>query len=128
VTSGLAKYLQDGGTIDFESDALPDFPEAVGFMIHGINGSMVIPIVALALLIVAFLAKFPGAVAWAAGVLALVAVQVTLGFMGHSLSMLAFLHGVNALLLFGTALMTGRRVDGLGHHSPVDDRRPVAAA
>jgi len=39
VTSGLAKYLQDGGTIDFESDALPDFPEAVGFMIHGINGA-----------------------------------------------------------------------------------------
>ena len=61
-------------------------------------------------------------------VLALVVLQVVLGFMGHSLSALAFLHGVNALLLFGTALVAGRRVGGLATQAPPAARQAVPAS
>lgn len=128
VSSGLAKFIEGGGTIDFESDSLPDFPEATGFVIHGMNGMMVIPLVALVLVIVAFLAKLPGGLAWAGAVLALVVLQVALGLMGHSMSIAAFVHGVNALLLFGVALVAGRRVDRVGTDASAEARRTVPAA
>ena len=127
VSSGLAKYLEGGGTIDFESESLPDFPEATGFVIHGMNGMMVIPAVALVLVVVAFLAKVPGGLAWAGGVLALVVLQVALGLMGHSVTIAAFVHGVNALLLFGVALIAGRRVDRVGTDASADARHTVSA-
>ena len=108
-SAGIGQYLAQGGTIDFESGALPAFPEAVGLMIHGMNGMYVIPVFALALLVVAFLAKIPGGVMRAVIVLVLVALQITLGILGHELTALAFLHGVNALALFGTAFWSGMR-------------------
>ena len=52
-SSGLVKYLAQGGTIDFESTEAPPVPEFLGLMIHGMNGMFVIPIVAIVLLIVA---------------------------------------------------------------------------
>ncbi|WP_068396415.1 hypothetical protein [Kribbia dieselivorans] len=107
--AGMEKYLQDGGTIDFQSESLPDFPEATGFMIHGMNGMMVIPLVALILLGVAFAAKIPGGVMFAGVIVALVALQIALGLMGHSVAFMGLLHGINALILFGTALVAGRR-------------------
>lgn len=108
-SAGIAIYLAEGGTIDLASGTMPDFPEAVGLMIHGMNGMYAIPIVALALLVVAFFAKIPRGSMWAGIVLALVALQVTLGLLGHEMTTLAFLHGVNALALFGTALAAGLR-------------------
>lgn len=109
--AGLGKWVNEGGVFDkavFESEQSP-FPEVVGFIVHGINGSMVIPAIALALLVVSFFAKIPGGVKWAGIVLLLVAVQVTLGFAGHDLPALGALHGLNALALFGTAFYTARR-------------------
>ena len=50
-SSGLVKYLAQGGTIDFESTEAPPVPEFLGLMIHGMNGMFVIPIVAIVLLI-----------------------------------------------------------------------------
>ena len=47
--SGLGLWVEDGGVFDksvLESEANP-FSEATGFMIHGINGTMVIPVLAL---------------------------------------------------------------------------------
>lgn len=126
-SSGLVKYLTEGGTIDLESGAPPPFPEAMGIMIHAMNGMLVIPLVALVLLGVAFAAKLPGGVMWAGVVLALVVLQVVLGFMGHALSAMAFLHGVNALLLFGAALVAGRRAGGLSSQAPVG-RQAVPAS
>lgn len=108
-SAGIGQYLAQGGTVDFESQELPNFPEAVGLMIHGMNGMYVIPVVALALLITSFFAKVPRGTMRAAVVLVLVVLQVTLGLLGHSVTALAFLHGVNALALFGTALWTGMR-------------------
>ena len=79
----------------------------MGFMIHGMNGMFVIPALALILLIVSFFAKIRRGVAFAAGVFGLVILQVTLGLFGHGIPLLGFLHGVNALLLFTTALLAG---------------------
>ena len=109
--AGLFLWItRDGGTIDqatLESESLPPFPEAAGFMLHGMNGMMVIPVVALLLLVVSFFAKLPRGVAWAVGVAVLVALQVTLGILGHSVSIAGLTHGINAMVLFTVALLAG---------------------
>jgi hypothetical protein len=109
--AGLGHWVDEGGTLDkaaFESEDL-EFDGVVGFMIHGMNGMMLIPLVALILLIVSFFAKVPGGVGRAALILGLVVLQVALGIFGHDVPALGALHGINALLLFGTAIMTGIR-------------------
>lgn len=109
--AGLGKWVQDGGVFDkslMESEGSP-FPEVIGFMIHGLNGTMVIPALALILLIVSFFSRIPGSVKWAGLVLLLVVVQISLGLLGHDIPALGALHGLNALLLFTTALYTARR-------------------
>ncbi|RYV49671.1 hypothetical protein [Pengzhenrongella frigida] len=110
--AGLGKWVEDGGVLDQSVMESEDsvFPEVVGFVIHGMNGMMVIPAVALILLVVSFFAKFPGAVKWAGLVLLLVALQITLGLLGHEIPALGALHGLNALLLFSAAVYSARRV------------------
>ena len=82
--AGLGKWVDGGGVLDkavMESDESP-FPEVIGFAVHGINGMMIVPAIALLLLVSSFFAKVSGAVKWAAVVLLLVVVQVTLGLAG----------------------------------------------
>jgi hypothetical protein len=114
--AGLGIWIdQDGGVLDkatMESEGTP-FPEIVGFMIHGLNGQMIIPALALILMIVSFFAKVPGGVKWAGFVLLAVVVQVLLGMFLHEVSALGMLHGINALLLFGLATMAGVRAQRL---------------
>lgn len=108
--AGLSIWVDQGGVLDaaaFEDENL-SFTGMAGFMIHGMNGMMIIPILALALLILSFFAKTPGAIRNAALVLGLVVLQVTLGLFGHENAYVGMLHGVNALVLFGAALHTGR--------------------
>ena len=129
--AGLGIWIEeDGGVLDkaaFESgESL--FPELVGFMIHGINGMMVIPALALLFLIVSFFAKVPGGVKWAGLVLLAVVVQVALGLFGHSVSLLGGLHGLNALLLFGLAVTAGRRVSSAPHAPEHVDREMATTA
>ena len=78
---GLGKWIQEGGVLDksvMESEVTA-FPEEVGFMVHGLNGQMIVPVVALLLLIVSFFAKVPRGVVLAGTVVGLVALQVLLG-------------------------------------------------
>lgn len=110
--AGEGKWVMEGGVLDkavIESREFV-FPEVLGYAVHGINGSIVVPLVALALLVTSFFAKTPGGVKWAGLVLLLVAAQASLGFAGHSIPVLGALHGLNALLLFSTAVYTGLRV------------------
>ena len=107
-SAGLGLYIAEGGVVDASAqEGPPPFPEVMGFMIHGMNGMFVIPALALILLIVSFFVKVRHAVTFAAGVLVLVVLQVTLGLLGHGIPLLGFLHGINALLLFTTALLAG---------------------
>lgn len=128
--AGLGIWVdRDGGVLDkaaFESEEML-FPELVGFMIHGINGMMVIPLLALVLLIVSFFAKVPGGVKWAALVLLAVVVQVALGLFGHEAAVFGALHGVNALVLFSVAVWAGKRVRTASDHvaTTADERQLV---
>jgi hypothetical protein len=109
--AGLGKWVEEGGVLDkaaMESEESP-FPEVVGFMLHGINGMMVIPAIALLLLIASFFARIPRGVRWAGLVFALVVVQINLGFLGHGIPAVGALHGLNALLLFSAAVYAARR-------------------
>lgn len=111
--SGLFLWISGGGSIDqatLESaEASPPFPEVLGFVLHGMNGMTVIPVVALLLLVVSFFAKIPRGIAFAVGVAVLVALQVTLGILGHSVSIAGLSHGINALVLFTVAMLAGLR-------------------
>ena len=86
------------------------FTEVFGILVHGINGTFVIPGIALALLIVSFFTKVRGAIKWAVIVFVLVVAQGQIGFLGHEFPLAGALHGLNALALFGVALYTGRRL------------------
>lgn len=126
--AGLGKWVADGGVLDkavMESDESP-FPEVVGFAIHGINGMMIIPLLALLLLISSFFTRIPGAVKWAALVLVLVVVQVTLGLFGHGIPALGALHGLNALALFSTAVYTARRARHVAASPSAEPRERLA--
>jgi hypothetical protein len=107
---GLGKWVEGGGVLDkavMESQATA-FPEELGFAVHGINGQMVVPVLALVLLVVAFFAKLPRGVALAGAVLGLVVLQVLLGMLGHGLPALGLLHGATAVVLFAVAVIAAR--------------------
>ena len=122
--AGLGIWVdRDSGVLDkaaFESEE-PIFPEAVGFFIHGMNGMMVIPALALIFLIVSFFSKVPGGPLWAGLVALAVVVQVALGLFGHENALFGALHGINALILFSLAAMAGKRVSSVtGTERPVE--------
>jgi hypothetical protein len=110
--AGLGKWVQGGGVLDkatMESEGLP-FTELIGIIVHAINGTFVVPGIALVLLILSFFTKVRGAIKWAAIVFVLTVVQGQLGFLGHEFTAAAAVHGLNALVLFGAAIYAGRRM------------------
>jgi hypothetical protein len=124
--SGLAIWIDEGGVADaaaFEGEA--PFPEFVGLIVHGINGMMVVPALALLLLISSFFAKVPQGVKWAAIVLVLVVTQVALGLFGHEASIFGALHGLNAFLLLGAAGYTAHRARDRVAAVPARERQLV---
>jgi hypothetical protein len=108
--AGLSKWVEDdGGVLNKQVlDGDPEFAGVGGFATHGINGTMIIPILVLLLLIVSFFAKVPGGVRSAAILLLLVAVQVFLGIFSHSVPYVIVLHVLNAFAILGVAIMAGR--------------------
>ena len=109
---GLAKYVDDGHTVTksmFDEGADTHFTGIGGLALHGMNGTMLIPLIGLLFLIVSFFAKVPKGVMWAAITFGLIIVQVALGIFAHSVPALGILHGPNALLLFGVAIMAFMR-------------------
>ena len=117
---GLSKWVrEDGGTLDasvFAEGATVEVGGEIGFMLHGISGTLLIPLVALILVIVSFFAKVPGGTKWALIVFGVVVVQYALAFLGRmaSLPALGALHGLNALILFGVAVTAAMRVRTAG--------------
>jgi hypothetical protein len=77
---------------------------------HSITGSILIPLAALALLIVSFFAKLPGGVKWAAIVFGLVVLQILLAYTSYSAPIVGLLHGLNAFAVAGIAETAARRV------------------
>jgi hypothetical protein len=107
---GFFKFVDDGAVIDKASkESGETFDGVVGFIVHGINGMMIVPLLALVLLVVSFFAKVPGGVKWAGILVGLVVVQVLLGMFAHELPWLGGLHGLNALAVFTVALLAAHR-------------------
>jgi len=125
--AGLFKWIDDGATLDsgvvksWEEDP-PTFTGAIGHFIHLMNGQFLIPVIGLALLIVAFFAKVAGGVKWAAIIFASIVVQVMAGLMAESAPWLGLVHGLNAFVLFSAAILAARAA------KPADVREPVAVA
>lgn len=92
-----------------------------------INGQMVIPALAVLLLVASFFAKLPGGVRWAGIVVGAVVVQVLLGLFAHGLPALGLLHGINALIVFSTAVVAARlsRAERGERRAPVSERAEV---
>jgi hypothetical protein len=112
---GESTFIDGGGVIDkalVESETA-DFEGVIGFPIHGINGQFVVPLIGLALLVVAFFAKIDRGVALAASTFGLIVLQVLLGMFGHGLPLLGLLHGLNALLIFGAAVAAVRAASAM---------------
>ncbi|MEP6760384.1 MAG: hypothetical protein ABJA93_03365 [Sporichthyaceae bacterium] len=109
--AGLGKWVADDGgvlnkqVVDSENAS---FPGVGGFATHAINGTMIIPILVLLLLIASFFAKVPGGVRSAAILLLLVALQVFLGIFSHSVPYVIVLHVLNAFAILGIAIIAGR--------------------
>lgn len=113
--AGLGKWVGDeGGVLDKQTmdDSSTSYTGVVGFMIHGINGEMIIPLLVLALLVVSFFAHVRGGVRLAVVILGLVVVQVGLGIFLDSVPYLALLHGANAFAILGAAVAAGTRARG----------------
>jgi hypothetical protein len=104
----IGGYVSGGGTLDSATLDSGKYPGAGGGDLHG-TGAIVVAILALLLLISSFFAKIPGGVKWAAIVFGLVVLQWALAFVSFSVPALGFLHGINALVLFGCAMMAGMR-------------------
>jgi hypothetical protein len=104
---GIGKYIEDGHTVNKSmiDDSNVSFTGLGGLALHGINGMMLIPLIGLLFLIVSFFAKVPKGVMWALITFGLIIVQVALGLFAHSVPALGILHGPNAIVLFGAAVM-----------------------
>jgi hypothetical protein len=108
--AGLGHWIEDGATVNKHVlDNEPSFTGSWGFAVHGINGEMLIPLLALILLIVSFFAKVAGGTRWALYILGLIVVQVVLGVSQGDVPYLGLLHGANALAIFSIAILTAQR-------------------
>ena len=107
--SGLASYVDDGHRVAKGTLENAHYIGVGGYALHSVNGMMVIPLLAIALLVVALVAKIPGGARSAGILLVLIVVQVGLGAAAGSVPVLGAVHGILALAVFGFATMIGVR-------------------
>jgi hypothetical protein len=74
--------------------------------------ALIIPILAIAMIVTAFVIKRPGALKWAGYVFGDVLLQWVLAIIAFSASGIGVLHGVNAFVMIGLAEMAARQVSG----------------
>lgn len=123
---GLLNHVSEGGVVDkalLESRQAGGVGE-LGFVLHALVGGGVIPLLAIALLVVSFFVGARGSRLWAAIVLGLVVLQVTLGFSIIAIPYLGLIHGANALAIVVAASVAALRVRGVrraGAREPVSD-------
>ncbi|WEO78608.1 hypothetical protein BJQ94_06125 [Cryobacterium sp. SO2] len=96
----------------------------VGFITHSIVGQYVIPLLALALLVIALVGRI--GIRWAAWLLVAVLVQVMLGYISFGLPGLGLLHGVNAFVVLALAEMGAASVRATSTQTPVAERSSAA--
>lgn len=121
----MGGWVAEGGTLD-KAALEGSFPGSEGGELHG-TGAMVVAVLGLLLLISSFFAKIPGGIKWGVIVFAFVVLQWAFAFLAFAVPALGFLHGVNALLLFGVAVTAAGRVgSAVPAPATADARMPVA--
>jgi hypothetical protein len=118
----IDKAKDHGDTITNASSKLDG---GAGYGIHALIGTLVIPVVAIILFIIAFMAHVPDGVKWAGFILLDVVVQVVLGIAAHGAAALGWFHGPNALLLFALGIYTARRATTALATEPVSAAAPA---
>ena len=109
---GMLNLVAEGGVVDkalleaFQAGGVGE----LGFAIHGIVGAGLMPLLAIALLVVSFFVHVRGAKLWAGITLGLVVLQVTLGFAIVGVPYLGLIHGANALAVVVAATIAALRV------------------
>jgi len=110
--AGFGHWIdEDGGVANkalFDNDNA-DFGGKTGFIIHGMNGMMIIPLLVLLLLIISFFAKVEGASKRAGILVGMVVLQVFLGILSHDIPGAIIFHALNAFGIFTMAAFTGYR-------------------
>ena len=115
--AGLGHWIdKDGGmvnkaVIDSWDKHPPKWRGSGGFALHGIDGTLFIPVLTIIFLIVSLFAakQVQGAAARAGILFGMVAVQVVLGIALHDVVVLAPLHALNAFGIFAMAVVTVRK-------------------
>lgn len=111
--AGMGHWVdKDGGVVNkalIDSDKA-SFPGVGGFATHGINGTMIIPLLVLVTLVVSFFAKVQGASKTAGIIVGLVVLQVFLGILSHDIPYAIMLHVLNAFAIFSFAVMSAIRL------------------
>ncbi len=126
IASGWFQVLNnaDSGAV-FDKNSERNWAQAA----HGEVGIMVIPILAIALLILSFFARIPGGVKWAAITFGVVLLQIALAFVGFFVPVLGTLHGINAFALAAVASIAARKARLAETATPpVDAAAPVTTA
>lgn len=114
---GLTDWISnDNGVVDKAllecTDCEQEFTAEWGFAIHMFfNGLLLIPLLSLILLVVSFFAKVDRGVILAVTIVGLIALQIiVLPMLSREVDpIFGAVHGINALVLLGVALMAGRR-------------------
>jgi hypothetical protein len=115
--AGLGHWINDDGgqlnkaVLDSWEDNPPDWTGSIGFPIHGMNGMMLIPLIAIVFLVVSLLANktVPGAAQRGSILFGMVALQVFLGLTSHEVVFLAPLHALNGFGIFAMSVLTVRK-------------------
>jgi heme A synthase len=109
-SAGLGHWIySDGHTVTkatLEEGSGVDFTGRWAGIVHGENGAMIVPLLAIAFLVVGIVTRkqVHHGLRWAAILLGLVVLQVALGFITIAVPEVGMLHAVNALVLLLTAL------------------------
>ena len=100
-TAGLLHWVEDGNTLTPKAVRSEDTGAtgAIGFALHSGIGMILIPLLAIALVVVAFLLKEKPARTWAIVLLVVVVLQVGLGSAAEAVPFLGLVHGLLALVL-----------------------------
>lgn len=119
-TFGVIHEIESGTVLTSDTDV----PNA-GPMLHGIGGTVVIPLLTLVLLVVSFFARVRGGVRRASLLLLAVAVQITLGFAGFETPAAGLLHGANAFVILTLAVLAARAAGARAPARPTGDAARV---
>jgi hypothetical protein len=124
-TFGILDFVE-GGNDYTKSVAEVRASEAggIGQNIHSF-GAMAIALVAILLLIVSFFAKIEGGVKWAGVVFLAVLLQWVFAIVAFSTPVVGLLHGLNAFVIFGTAMTAMQHAKRSGVNAPAPQATTV---